>query len=154
MSNEESVNIKRLEEGDLNSFVDLVKLFEEVFEMENFSIPDTKHLQRLFNQNNFDVFVAFKDNKVVGGLTIYILEQYYSEKALAYIYDLAVAAKYQRQGIGKKLIEEVKILYKMNGFEDMFVQAEKVDKQAIEFYRKTNPSEEEKVVYFSYSLNK
>src|SRR5688572_28261592 len=104
MSIEEPVLIKRLQKGDLNEFVDLVNLFEEVFEMKNFSIPDAKHLQNLLNRSDFNVFVALKNDIVVGGLTTYVLEQYYSEKPLAYIYDLAVDTNFQRHGIGKRLI--------------------------------------------------
>lgn len=146
------VKIKRLEENDLIKFIELIKLFEEVFEMKDFSIPDSKHLQSLLNRNNFEVFVALLDNKVVGGLTTYELEQYYSEKPLAYIYDLAVDIKLQRHGIGKKLIAETNKFYKEKGFEEVFVQADKIDDYAIDFYRKTNPSEEEQVVHFYYTL--
>ncbi len=154
MSIEEPVKIKRLLEGDLNEFVDLVKLFEEVFEMKNFSIPDKRHLQNLLNRIDFDVFVAFKNDMVVGGLTTYVLEQYYSGKPLAYIYDLAVDTHLQRQGIGKKLITEANKFYREKGFEEVFVQAEKVDDHVIDFYRKTNLSGEEQVVHFYYTLNK
>ena len=145
--------IKRLEDSNLTEFVELIKLFEDVFEMKNFSIPSSKHLQKLLNRDNFDVFVALMDNKVGGGLTTYILEQYYSEKPLAYIFDLAVNTNLQRQGIGRKLIAETKKFYNEKGFEEVFVQADKIDDYAIDFYRKTNPSEEEQVIHFYYTLN-
>ncbi len=151
---EETVKIDRLGSEELDKFVDLIKLFGEVFEMKDLSLPGEKHLQKLLSRSDFDAFIALNNNKVVGGLTIYLLDQYYSEKPLAYIYDLAVRTNDQRQGIGKKLIEEVKKSYKLKGFQDVFVQAEEVDKHAIEFYRSTDPSEEEQLVYFSYSLNK
>lgn len=154
MSIKALVKINRLEETNLTEFVELIKLFEDVFEMIDFSIPDSKYLQSLLNRTNFDVFVALYDNKVVGGLTTYVLEQYYSEKPLAYIYDLAVDKNLQRHGIGKKLIEETNKFYKEKGFEEVFVQADKIDVYAIDFYRKTNPSEEEQVVHFYYTLNK
>jgi len=153
MSIGEPVKIKRLQDGDLDQFVDLVKLFEKIFEMENFSFPSKKHLQDLLHRTDFDVFVAFKNDIVVGGLTIYILEQYYSEKTIAYIYDLAVDSDLQRQGIGMKLMEEMNKFYKGKGIEEVFVQADKIDDHAIEFYRKTNPSTEEQVVHFSYLLH-
>lgn len=98
------VQVKRLEVGNLKEFVDLIKLFEEVFEMKNFSIPDEMYLREFLNRTDCDVFVAFKNKTVVGGLTAYFLEQYYSKKPIAYIYDLAVVTNLQRQGIGKKLI--------------------------------------------------
>ncbi|GAB5408531.1 MAG: hypothetical protein BalsKO_08960 [Balneolaceae bacterium] len=153
MSIVEHIRIRKLQEDDLDLFVELIKLFERVFGMDNFSIPSEKYLQSLLQNNGFDVFIAYKNNMVVGGLTTYILPQYYSKKPIAYIYDLAVDNDYQRQGIGMKLMEEVKKIYLVKGFEDVFVQAEMIDKHAIEFYRANNPSEEEQVTYFSYSLN-
>lgn len=154
MSDKKEIQILRLQKEDLRQFVELIKLFEEVFEMENFSIPNDRHLQELLNRDDFDAFVAKKNGLVVGGLTTYLLKQYYSEKPIAYIYDLAVNINYQRQGIGKRLIEEDKNYYLAKGFEDMFVQAEIEDDHAIEFYRSTSPSEEKQIIYFSYSLNK
>ena len=149
-----NLQIKKLEATELDKFIALIKLFEDVFEMENFSMPKSKHLQNLLNRNDFNVFVAIQNDKIVGGLTIYIFEQYYSEKPLAYIYDLAVDTKMQRQGIGKQLIEEVIQFYKLKGFEEVFVQADKIDDYAVDFYRKTNPNTEEEVAHFYYTLNK
>ncbi len=132
----------------------LVKLFGEVFEMKDFSLPQPNYLQNLLERPNFDVFVALDNNHVVGGLTTYVLEQYYSEKPLAYIYDLAVASNLQRQGIGKQLIAEVNAFYTKKGFEEMYVQADKVDAHAVDFYRKTMPTEEVPVINFNYTLHK
>ena len=145
--------IERLGKNDISKFIELIRLFEVVFEMKDFSIPDSKHLQTLLNNNDFFVFVALLENRVAGGLTSYVLEQYYWEKPLAYIFDLAVHTDLQRQGIGKKLIAAANEFYKERGFEEVFVQADKVDEYAIDFYRSTKPTEEEQVVHFYYTLN-
>lgn len=154
MGSKEPIEIRRLHREELKLFVELIKVFEEVFEMPNMSIPSERHLQKLLNRKDFDAFVALNHNTVVGGLTTYLLEQYYSEKPLAYIYDLAVYVDHQRQGIGTQLVTEVKKFYSMKGFEELFVQAELADGHAIEFYRATGPSEEEQTVYFAYPLDK
>lgn len=73
---------------------------------------------------------------------------------MAYIYDLAVLTEYQRQGVGKQLIEFIKAYCEKQGSEGVFVQADKPDDYAIDFYRKTRPTTEEPVVHFSYNLNK
>lgn len=148
------LKIDRLGKDDLTRFIELIRLFEAVFEMKDFSIPNSKHLQKLLSQSDFFVFVAMIKNRVIGGLTSYVLEQYYSEKPLAYIFDLAVDTDLQRQGIGKKLIAAANKFYKEKGFEEVFVQADKVDDYAIDFYRSTKPTEEEQVVHFYYTLNK
>jgi aminoglycoside 3-N-acetyltransferase I len=101
------VEIKKLGITDLDQFKELIRVFEDVFEMEGFSMPGDSYLQNLLNSDSFFVFIALKDNEVVGGLTAYVLHQYYSTAPLVYVYDLAVETKLQRQGIGKKLIASI-----------------------------------------------
>jgi len=147
-----NVEIKKLHTSDITLFLALIRLFEDVFEMQNFKMPDEKYLQELLHQDGFYVFVAMIDNQVVGGLTAYTLQQYYSTRPLVYIYDLAVLTLYQRQGIGKKLIESINNYCQSIGVEEVFVQADEVDDYALDFYHSTGATAE-KVVHFYYPLN-
>ena len=149
----EKIEIKKLNELDLDKFIELIRVFEDVFEMENFNIPDDDYLQKLLEKEDFFVFAATLKNRVVGGLTCYVLQQYYSKLPLVYIYDLAVKTKLQRQGIGTNLIAKVNEYCKEIGMEEVFVQADRIDDYAIDFYRKTGGTEED-VVHFYYPLNK
>jgi aminoglycoside 3-N-acetyltransferase I len=144
--------INKLSPQDLDQFIALIRVFEDVFEMEDFRMPDESHLQNLLAKDSFHVFVALVDNQVVGGLTAYTLEQYYSKRPLVYIYDLAVQTHYQRQGIGRLLMAGVNQYCREAGMEEVFVQADEVDGHAIEFYRSTGGIAE-KVVNFYYPLN-
>lgn len=147
------LNIQKLGPADIALFEELIKLFEEVFEMKDFAMPDSQHLNNLLADETFAAFVAVEGNKVIGGLTTYTLKQYYSVKPLAYIYDLAVLTQHQRKGIGKALIQYTKTYYREQGYEEVFVQADKVDQYALDFYRQTRPTEEEDVLHFYYALN-
>lgn len=131
----------------------LIEVFEDVFEMDSGYKPSPEHLSRLLQQESFTGITAKIDGQVVGGLTLYVLEQYRSTKPLAYIYDFAVLTQYQRKGIGKQLIEFTKKYYREKGFDEIFVQVDKVDLFALDFYRATNPSAEEPVVHFTYRLD-
>jgi aminoglycoside 3-N-acetyltransferase I len=148
-----NMEIKKLTHQDIDEFIALIRVFEEVFEMENFVMPHQEHLRKVLLKPDFIVFVAIMDDQVIGGLTTYVLEQYYAEKPLAYIYDLAVKANYQRQGIGKQLIAGVTNYCREKGFEEVFVQADKVDDYALDFYRSTGVTAEEQVVHFYYTLH-
>lgn len=145
-------DIKILTKNDLSELTALISVFEEVFEMENFVFPDKNHLLNLLQQGTFFAVTAKFEDKVVGGLTVYILDQYYSVKPLAYIYDLAVLTAFQRQGIGKQLIDFTNNCCREKGFVEVFVQADKSDNDAIDFYRSTKPTNEEQVVHFNYKL--
>lgn len=145
------VEVHALSGNEIERFTELIDLFENVFEMENFVKPPTEYLRRVLNEKGFFVIVALSENRVVGGLTAYTLQQYYSEKPLAYIYDLAVHTEYQRKGIGKKIIQFFKEFCNQLGYEEIFVQADKVDDHALRFYRLTGGVEED-VSHFYYSL--
>ena len=96
--------------------------------------------------------MALSHNEVVGGLTSYTLQQYYSTRPLVYIHDIAVMAEFQRQGIGKMLISGITNHCREIGIEEVFIQANEEDDHAIKFYHSTGASAE-KVVHFSYPLN-
>lgn len=144
--------IQVLKSSDINKFHELISVFEVVFEMRNLNRPDSVHLQKLLEKENFFAITALNNNKVIAGLTVYILEQYYSEKPLAYLYDLAVLTEFQRKGIGRQLIRFTNEYCRQRGFEEIFVEADKTDSYAIDFYRLTNPTAEEQVIHFSYLL--
>ncbi len=146
------IEIQILASNDIDKLLDLITVFEVAFEMENFRLPSTPHLQKLLEKETFFAIVALHDNKVIGGLTVYVLDQYYSAKSLAYLYDLAVWPAHQRKGIGKKLVDFTREYFGQQGFEELFVQADKVDDHAIDFYRLTKPTGEDPVVQFSYVL--
>ncbi len=149
----EGLSIKKLTRDDLNTLTEVVRLFERVFEMDNFKLPDSRHLEKVLSKKDFFVFVAQLDDKVVGGLTAYVLEQYYATRPLVYIYDLAIDNSLQRKGIGKKLIDAINDYCKQEGFEEVFVQADKDEDHVVDFYRSTKPTGEEEVVHFYYTLH-
>ncbi|HOZ84694.1 MAG TPA: GNAT family N-acetyltransferase [Niabella sp.] len=149
-----NIEIKKLSPQDIDDFSELIRIFEEVFEMDNFKMPDEKHLQSLLSKPDFFTLVAKYDNKVLGGLTVYILHRYFSTKPIAYIYDIGVIADYQRKGIGKKLIAYLTNYCKENGFEDAYVDAETDDTQAVNFYRTTSFNNELQATQFTYSFDK
>ena len=91
-------------------------------------------MEELLQKNDFFVFVAVSEGKIIGGLTVYSLTQYYSESSLAYIYDVAVMKKCQRKGIGKKLMRGINDYCKEIGVEEVLVQAVNAGKHAIKFY--------------------
>ncbi|TGK50533.1 GNAT family N-acetyltransferase [Leptospira kanakyensis] len=148
----DNIEIKKLSSSELSQFIELIRVFEDVFEMKNFQMPSSYYLQTLLDRDDFFVFVSISQNQVIGGLTAYTLSQYYSEKPLVYIFDLAVLTKYQRQGIGKSLIEAINVYCKKMGAEEVFVQADLVDDYALDFYRATGGLPEE-VIHFTYPLS-
>jgi ribosomal protein S18 acetylase RimI-like enzyme len=143
---------KLLCEKDVDQFLELLHVFENVFEIKNFSLPDKAYLGKQLAKKDFMAFVAMKDYEVVGGLTSYTLSSYYSEKPSVYIYDLAVKTDLQRQGIGRLLISDFSKVCQHIGAKEFFVQADYEDKHALDFYRSTGAKTELKAIHFSYTF--
>ncbi len=145
-------DIKLLSTDDLDPFVELLHVFEKVFELKKAPLPSRKHLLHVMKSPGFFCMVAISDQKVIGGLTAYTFEQYHSTQPIGYIYDLAVLAASQRKGIGSSLINAFNDHCKSLGYQEVFVQADKDEPHAVEFYRHTPITEEEKVAHFYYRL--
>lgn len=75
--------IQVLNSNDLEEMYELISIFEDVFEMKNFVRPNKIHLQNLILKDTFIAAVAKVDNRIVAGLSVYVLDQYYSTKPLA-----------------------------------------------------------------------
>lgn len=148
-----NTQIEKLNGDDIDKFVQLIEVFEDVFEMKNFKMPDVLYLQELLTKPDFFVFVATSENIVIGGLTSYVMHQYYSSSPLVYIFDLAVKREFQRQGLGKILIKANNDHSKLIGAETVMVQSDLEDEHAIEFYKSTGATGQE-VIHFDYMLNR
>ncbi len=144
--------IKFLTPRDLNHFKELVRVFSIVFEREEFNMPSDNHLQQILQREDFLCVVALHNDRVVGGLAAYLLQSYYAEKPVVYIYDVGVLADQQRKGIGKELVTRLINTCRDRGFEEIFVQAEGGDLHAIEFYSGTELKIEADVKHFSYPI--
>jgi aminoglycoside 3-N-acetyltransferase I len=146
-----NIVIRQLEPQDIDVFLELLAVFVQVFEHDDLTLPDEIHLARILAKPDLHIFVALSEERVIGGLTAYTLEQYYSTQPLAYIYDLAVLEEFQRQGVGKSIIAAFRQYCQKQGYEEIFVEAEKEDTQAVNFYRATQAQEME-VAHFFWKL--
>lgn len=146
------MEIKKLNHNEVSDLRNLVEIFKNVFENEE-QISDNEQLGKLLSNPDFLVFIIRKNNRVVGGLTIYILHRYYGTKPIAYIYDVGITPEFQGQGLGKTLIAEACKYCKDNGFEDAYVQAESDDIDAVSFYRRTKFSSEMNAIQFTYTFD-
>ena len=147
--NTDQFEIKQLTKEDLSLFKSLIHMFNEVFEEEQPAIANDAHLLKLLHNNGFVALTAISENEVVGGLTAYELPMVHSDHSEIFLYDMAVKPEYQRMGIGKSLIQNLKEYCNKNGIKVFFVMAHEEDEHAVEFYRSTG-GKSEKVVNFLY----
>ena len=128
---------RRLGSNDLQHMRDLLNVFAEAFGEPHTYLsaqPCDAYLRELLSQNQFITVIASNDEKVVAGLTAYVLEKFEQERSEIYIYDLAIAKTHRRRGIATALIRQVQDLAKSCGAWVIFVQADPGDKPAMKLY--------------------
>ncbi|MBU4556952.1 MAG: AAC(3)-I family aminoglycoside N-acetyltransferase [Actinobacteria bacterium] len=125
--------------NDTGLMRDLLGVFGEAFEdVETYCAvqPSPAYLQRLLAGDSFIALVALDGEDVVGGIAAYELRKFERERSEIYIYDLAVAASYRRQGIATALIELLQRIATARGAWVVFVQADLGDDSAMGLYSK------------------
>lgn len=143
----------QLSVNNLEELVKLIKLYENVFEMEPFQYPSHDYLEKILKNENTIFVVAKYEEEIIGGLTAHQLASTYFEANEIYVYDLAVHLEFQRKGIGTRLIEELKKISCSKGDKEIFLQADIKDEYAIDFYKKIG-GVPENVIHFSFTCKK
>jgi ribosomal protein S18 acetylase RimI-like enzyme len=140
----------QLSVNNLEELVKLIKLYENVFEMEPFQYPSHDYLEKILKNENTLFVVAKYEEEIIGGLTAHQLASTYFEANEVYVYDLAVHQEFQRKGVGTRLIEELKKISCSKGDKEIFLQADIPDEYAIDFYKKIGGVPED-VIHFSFA---
>ena len=112
--------------------------------------PSEAYLRRLLGSDSFIAVAALQDGEVVGGLAAYELRKFERERSEIYIYDLAVASAYRRQGIATALIQQLKVIAARRRAYVIYVQADLGDAPAIELYTKLGVRED--VLHFDIAV--
>lgn len=112
--------------------------------------PSADYMGRLLGSENFIALAALKGDEVVGGIAAYVLPKFEQERSEVYIYDLAVAEAYRREGIATALIMELKRVASLRGAYVIFVQADYGDDPAIALYTKLGIRED--VLHFDIEI--
>lgn len=148
-------HIQQVFSDDIALMESLLTLFGEVFdEVDTYSghRPDEGYLRDLLDGGSFIALVALVQGRVVGGLAAYELKKFEQARSEIYIYDLAVAGEYRRQGIATALIHFLKQIAAARGAYVIFVQADRGDDPAIALY--TNLGLREDVLHFDIAVDR
>lgn len=79
--------------------------------------------------------------EVVGGLVAYQLDKLEQARSEIYIYDLAVAEPWRRQGVATALIEDLRRIARERGTWVIYVQGDYGDEPALALYDKLGARE-------------
>lgn len=107
---------------------------------------DPQYMRELLAGDTFIAIAALENKHVVGGLAAYELKKFEQKRSEIYIYDLAVAEAYRRQGIATALISSLQPVARQRDAWVIYVQADYVDEPAVQLYTKLG--EREDVLHF------
>lgn len=147
--------IRHLTADDIALVDALSLLFGEAFDdIDTYTgnRPSPDYIRQLLESDCFLALVALEEDAIVGGIAAYELKKFEQERSEIYIYDLAVAAAYRREGIATRLIEELRKIAADRGAYVIFVQADTdvEDQPAIALYTKLGTREE--VLHFDIAV--
>jgi len=128
------LSIKRLARGDLAAARDMFAMTADVFAEDAEPLTDG-YLVWLLDRDSFWAIAAFAGDDIVGGITAHTLPMTRSASSEVLIYDLAVRRDHQRQGVGARLIRELREAAAAAGLGDVFVPVDNEDTHALDFYR-------------------
>ncbi|MGC1525461.1 MAG: AAC(3)-I family aminoglycoside N-acetyltransferase [Phormidesmis sp.] len=149
------IEIRHLNPDDIPQMRALLTVFGKAFDdLQTYTAtpPSGHYLQNLLRDGSFVALAAMKNHNVVGGIAAYELKKFEQERSEIYLYDLAVASAYRRQGIATALIEKLKEIAAERGAYVVFVQADTSpeDEAAIALYTKLG--KREAVLHFDIKI--
>jgi aminoglycoside 3-N-acetyltransferase I len=128
-----TVEVRRLGRDDRELAARLFALMADVFEQDHTALS-APYLDRLLATSEFWALAALRDAELLGGLTAHTLPMTRAEACELFIYDVAVRADVQRQGVGRALVTAVRQQAAAEGIGVVFVPAENEDAHALDFY--------------------
>ena len=140
-----AIEIRVLGPGDAGLVAAMSTMFARAFDdpgTYTASRPGPAYLERLLGGGTFIAIAALAQGEVVGGLVAYELPKFEQARSEIYIYDLAVAEQYRRQGVATALILQVRRIAAERGAWVLYVQADYVDPPAVALYTKLGVRED------------
>jgi ribosomal protein S18 acetylase RimI-like enzyme len=148
MADQEDLQLKRINEKDIELANELIDLFSREFKVE-LKAPSVEHVQNLLRRTEFICIVGIIEDTIIAGLTAHVIPSLYQPEPVIYIGDIAVRKKYRGKGLGKALMEKLKPFAKDLAIKEIFVNASGDDDNALKFYRKLG-GQEYQLVQFSF----
>jgi aminoglycoside 3-N-acetyltransferase I len=145
----------RLRAEDITLLKQLRNVYATVFaEQEKYvPSPSDDYLNSILSDKHCVHVVAISpDDRVIGGLSAYILPKIEQKVSEIYLYDLAVLEEHRRRGVATRLIEELKNSGADVGAKVIFVQADNVDSPAVALYEKLCESKETDISHFDIRI--
>jgi aminoglycoside 3-N-acetyltransferase I len=145
--------IKRLDASEISLAKELFVWFQMDDGVDKPLVPSDHYLRTLLLKDDFYVIVATDNEKVIGGLTAFILPMYKEEISEIFLYEIGVNEAYRKKGVAKELIDFLKKIGVRRGIQEMYVGTEMHNIPAQKLYDRTG-GKFETIAWYVYDLGK
>ena len=104
---------------------------------DGYPIPSARYLLRFLSRPENVLIVAFDDGVPVGYLLAYLLDRVDRDQHMMFFYEIGVAESQRRQGVGKRLIGELKSICREADVMKMWVPTGRSNVAATRLYTST-----------------
>lgn len=133
------------------SLSDLYIVLQMEKDFRNGFIVEENARQFLLNSNNW-IFACIQGKRIIGFAYGYEMNRLDNKGNMLYIHEVGVLPEYQRQGIGFKILTDIKNLCKLTGICRFFLFTQKSNIAACALYEKAGgektSDENDNVTYF------
>ena len=130
------MTVRRLGPGDEALALRIVQALKPGDERDGRE-PSLGHLARFLGMDTNYLLAAVADGAPVGFLTAYRMPALAGDASMVYLFEIEVAARFRRQGLGKRLVELLKQVCTETNVEDLWVGTENTNTAARRLYEST-----------------
>ena len=134
MSVTSPIRARRLGRGDLELGPQLFALMAQVFGEDPEDLRKG-YVEELLSDGRFWAIAALAGEELVGGITAHALPLTCKVSLALFVYDIAVRTDQQRRGVGRALMDRLRMEAASEGIQEIFVLANNEDTHALDFYR-------------------
>jgi ribosomal protein S18 acetylase RimI-like enzyme len=148
-ASKQQIRIELIKKADAAFINQLNGLFDEGTEW------DLQQGAKFLKDSNNALFVAFLENQAVGFLTANRIQRFDKRGAEVLLYEIGVREDARQKGIGKALVNEVKLWAKESGADEVWVLTNKSNTAAVALYQSVGGETESETpdeVMFNFKL--
>ena len=129
-----TVTIRRLASDDANLGVEAIRLLKAP---AGYPVPSLAYLSTFLSRPENILLVAAQDGIPVGYAVAYLLDRVDREQPMILFYEIEVAEAHRRRGIGSRLVDELKAMFRESDAMKMWVSTDRSNVAANRLYTGT-----------------
>ena len=131
---ETQMEVRRLGSDDAGLGVDAIRVLKAP---DDYPVPSATYLLRFLSRPENVLIVAFDDGLPVGYLLAYLLDRVDRDQQMMFFYEIGVAESHRRQGVGTRLVGELKSICREADVMKMWVPTGRSNVAATRLYAST-----------------